>query len=108
MHATNVPLDMLFTSIGMKITPDCVTLNYKSNDATYSKYCSDEQSLVVYLNEEKYYSDISQYVIKHNDRILISFGDTERLSKQLSYLESLEIYDIPKKTPKYSDNEIFV
>ena len=108
MHATNVPLDMLFTSIGMKITPECITLNYKSNDATYSEYCSEEQSLVVYLNGEKYYSDISQYVIKHNDRILISFGNTEHLSKQLSYLESLEIYDIPKKAPKYSDNEIFV
>ena len=108
MHATNVPLDMLFTSIGMKITPDCVTLNYKSNDETYSEYCSDEQSLVVYLNGEQYYSDISQYVIKHNDRILISYGDTEHLPMQLNYLESLEIYDVPKKTPKYSDNEIFV
>ena len=108
MHATNVPLDMLFTSIGMKITPECVTLNYKSNDETYSEFCSDQQSLVVYLNGEKYYSDISQYVIKHNDRILISYGDTEHLSSQLNYLESLEIYDVPKKTPKYSESEIFV
>ena len=108
MHATNVPLDMLFTSIGMKITPECISLNYKSNDETYSEICSDEQSFVVYLNGEKFYSDISQYVIKHNDRILISYGDTEHLSNQLKYLESLEIYDVPKKTPKYSDNEIFV
>ena len=108
MHATNVPLEMLFTSLGMKITPECVTLSYKSNNEKYSEYCSDEQSLVVYLNGERYYSDISQYVIKHNDRILISFGDTEHLSNQLSYLESLEIHDVPKKTPKYSENEIFV
>ena len=108
MHATNVPLDMLFTSIGIEITPECVTLNYKSNDERYSEFCSDEQSLVVYLNGEKYYSDISQYVIKHNDRILISYGDKEHLSSQLNYLESLEIYDIPKKAPKYSENEIFV
>ena len=108
MHATNVPLDMLFTSIGMKITPECISLNYKSNDETYSKVCSDEQSFVAYLNGEKFYSDISQYVIKHNDRILISYGDTKHLSSQLKYLESLEIYDVPKKTTKQPSNEIFV
>jgi len=27
-HATNVPLEMLFTSIGIKITQDCIILNY--------------------------------------------------------------------------------
>ena len=108
MHATNVPLDMLFTSIGMKVTSECITLNYKSNNQTPSDFCSNEQSLVVYVNGEKYYSDISQHVIKHNDRILISYGDTEHLSNQLNYLESLKIFEVPKKTPKSSGNEIFV
>ena len=108
MHAANVPLDMLFASIGMKVTPECIILNYNSNNQTPSELCSDEQSLAVYVNGEKYYSDISEYVIKHNDRILISYGDTEHLSSQLNYLESLKIYDVPKKTPKYSDSQIFV
>ena len=79
-----------------------------SNNQTNMEFCSEEQSFVVYVNGEKYYSDISQYVIKHNDRILISYGDTEHLSNQLNYVDSLKIYDVPKKTPKSSENEIFV
>ena len=67
-----------------------------------------DKSLVFYVNGEKYYSDISQYVLDHNDRILISFGSDESISKHLSYLESLEIFDIPKKTPQYSGNDITI
>jgi len=78
-HATGVPLEMLFVSIGMKDN------------------CISNEPCIVYLNGERYYSDILQYEIKHNDRILISFGDTEN-SKHLKYLESLKIFDVPKKS----------
>jgi hypothetical protein len=61
---------------------------------------------MIYVNGEKYHSKISQYVLEHNDRILISFGDPEFISKYLEYLESLEIFDIPKKTPQSSGNNI--
>jgi hypothetical protein len=47
-------------------------------------------------------------VIEHNDRILVSFGDAELIPKHLAYLESLKIFDIPKKTPQYSGNDITV
>ena len=40
--------------------------------------------------------NINLYEIRHNDRILISFGDSELISEQLEYLEGLEIHDIPK------------
>jgi len=109
-HATGVPLEMLFTSLGMKITQDCIILNYdKSSDNKNGRFCTEgNQSLVFYVNGEKYHSDISQYVFEHNDRIMISFGDTELISKHLAYLESLDIFDIPKKIPQYSENEIFI
>jgi len=109
-HATGVPLEMLFASFGMKITPDCIILNHdESADIKPGRFCTgQDQSLVFYVNGEEYYSDISQYVFKHNDRILVSFGDTESISKHLAYLESLKIYDIPKKTPQYSGNDISV
>jgi len=109
-HATNVPLEMLFASFGMKITQDCIILNYDvSADIKSGRFCSgQDQSLVFYVNGEKYYSDISQYVLEHNDRILVSFGDAESISKHLAYLESLKILDIPKKTPKYSENEFSI
>ena len=109
-HATSVPLEMLFASFEVKITQDCIMLNSdKSVDIKTGKYCTDQnQSLTVYVNGEEYFSDISQYVLEHNDRILVSFGDAESLSKQLTYLESLKILDVPKKTPQYSGNEVVI
>ncbi len=78
-HATGVPLEMLFVSFGMKDN------------------CISNEPCIVYLNGERYYSDILQYEIKHNDRILISVGEIEN-SKYLKYLESLKIFDVPKKS----------
>jgi hypothetical protein len=40
-----------------------------------------------------------------NDRILISFGEMN--SKHLKYLESLKIFDVPKK-PSVSNNDISI
>ena len=89
-HATNVPLGMLFASFGM-------------NDICYlNESCKGQ---VVYLNGDRYYSDISQYEISHDDRILISF-DEKSISKHLKYLDSLKIFDVPKKVN--SGNEISI
>ena len=87
-HATGVPLEMLFVSFGMKDN------------------CISNEACIVYLNGERYYSDILQYEIMQNDRILISFGETEN-SKYLKYLESLKIFDVPKK-PSISNNDISI
>ena len=109
-HATDVPLDMLFTSFGMKITTDCIILNFDEfADSKTGTFCTEEnKSLVFYVNGEEYYSDISQYVLEDKDRILVSFGDNESISKHLAYLESLKIFDTPKKTPQYSGNDIII
>ena len=109
-HATDVPLDMLFTSLGMKVTPDCIILNNDEfSEIKNNRFCNGkDKSLVFYVNGERHNSDISQYVLEHDDRILVSFGDNESILKHLSYLESLEIFDIPKKTPQYSGNDITV
>ena len=72
-HATGVPLEMLFASFGMKITSDCIILSYdESTDIKTGRFCTgQDQSLVFYVNGEEYYSDISQYILEHNDRILV-------------------------------------
>ncbi|MDH3277047.1 MAG: hypothetical protein OEL77_03135 [Nitrosopumilus sp.] len=108
LHATGVPLEMLFSSFGMKVTSDCIILNdERSPEGKTGKFCTDhDQFLVFYLNGEQYYPDISQYVIKHNDRILISLGDGKSIQKYLDYLESLQIYDVPQKIPRYSGDNI--
>ena len=92
-HATDVPLDMLFASFGLKITSDCIELGYQV-DAT--QYCIDRDNSMKFLVNGKSHSDINLYEIRHNDRILISFGDSELIEEQLEYLEGLEIHDIPK------------
>ena len=92
-HATDVPLDMLFSSFGLKINSECIVLGYQT-DAT--QYCIDRDNSMKFLVNGKSIADINLYEIRHNDRILISFGDSELVAEQLEYLEGLEIHDIPK------------
>ncbi|MBT5201017.1 MAG: hypothetical protein HOK63_04020 [Thaumarchaeota archaeon] len=103
-HAVGVPLEMLFTSFNLEITQDCIILNYEKS----KEFCSEnDQHLLFFLNGEKYYPDISQYEIKHDDRIMISFGGEKSISKNLAYLESLEISEVPKR-PQSSGNDISI
>ncbi|MGD2107060.1 MAG: hypothetical protein PVH93_05580, partial [Nitrosopumilaceae archaeon] len=107
-HATGVPLEMLFASMAMKLTSDCFIINSYSN-SEIGRFCSNEdQTLSFYVNGKPYNSDLSRYVFEHNDRILISFGDPELILEQLAYLESLTIYDVPKKTPRYPGDGITI
>jgi hypothetical protein len=107
-HATGVPLEILFASLGMKITSDCLVLNYHTEIKSGS-FCSDQdKSLMFYVNGKQYHSDLSQYVFEHNDRILISFGDRTLISEQIAYLNSLGILDVPKKIPQYPGDGITI
>ena len=90
-HATGVPLEMLFASFGM------------NGNCILNEPCDNQ---IVYINGEEYYSDILQYEIKHNDRILISFEE-QPVVEHLRYLESLKIFEVPKKSGNIG-NEIFV
>jgi len=92
-HATDVPLDMLFASFGLKITENCIELSYQ---ADANQLCTDENNSMMFFVNGKSISNINLYEIRHNDRILISFGDSELISEQLKHLEELEIHDVPK------------
>ena len=84
-------MDMLFASIGLEVTSDCLGfIGSKS-------FCIDPQNTITFVINGKYHSDISEYEIQHNDRILISYGDTKLVYDQLQYLESLVITDLPKR-----------
>lgn len=108
-HATGVPLEMLFSSFGMDITSDCIFLKSDSTYVKTKKFCiQGNQYLSYYVNGKEYPSDIIQYEINHNDRILISLGNMESIPKQLKYLESLEIFDIPNKNPQSSVGEFII
>jgi len=108
-HATDVPLEMLFASIGMKITSDCIILNFDYSNSKTRRFCAEQdQPLVFYVNGEQYHSDISRHVIMDGDRILVSSGDEKSITKHLAYLESLRLFDVPKKTPQNSGNDISI
>jgi len=91
-HATGVPLDMLFSSFGMNLSSECIGTSHNSRE-----HCINSENSLVFMINEKIYSDITTYEIKHNDRILISYGDPEDVTKQLRYLDSLEIHDPPRQ-----------
>lgn len=106
-HATGVPLEMLFVSIGLKVTQDCIFVEYGFSEST-SEFCADgKKSVQVYLNGERFPSDISQYEIQHGDRILITL-DEKSISKHLKYLDSFRIFDVPEKPSINSGKDIFI
>ena len=105
-HATNVPLHMLFTSLGLEIESDCIHLRFMA-DAS-EKFCADESKSLTFLVNGKPFSSIVRYEIRHDDRILISLGDPESISEQQRLLESLEIHDVPKKNQAVSGKDISV
>ncbi|AFS81146.1 hypothetical protein NKOR_06325 [Candidatus Nitrosopumilus koreensis AR1] len=106
-HATGVPLEMLFVSIGLKVTQDCIFVEYGFSEST-SEFCAEgKKSVQVYLNGDRFLSDISQYEIQQGDRILITL-DEKSISKHLKYLDSFRIFDVPEKPSINSGKDIFI
>ena len=94
-HATKAPLEMLFTSLGLEVTPKCIGPAGPSGaDAGFC--ATDMGEFAVFVVNGQYREDINPYEIRHNDRILISYGDPRLIPAQIKYLESVEIPDIPK------------
>ena len=108
-HAVGVPLGMLFESLEIEITQECIRFNINTDYDSQTKYCmSQDQDIVTYLNGKRYDSDIFEYEVKHGDRVLISFGDSASIAKTLAYLEALKIFDIPRNDPQFFGNEITI
>jgi hypothetical protein len=88
-HATGVPVGEFFRSIGMNVTDSCFTLENGTN------YCSNGNSnLEFYINGNKTDS-IANYVIKDDDRILIVYGNKNKMETQQD-LDALRLTEIKK------------
>lgn len=86
-HASNVPLGFLFDSIKIGFTDDCFIFPDQTPQHTF---CTNEDySLKFYVNHEKVES-LKNYVIKEDDRILISYGNQNQteIDDQLRELDS--------------------
>ncbi|QLH02291.1 hypothetical protein C5F47_01245 [Nitrosopumilus cobalaminigenes] len=104
-HATDVPLDMLFSSFGLEITSECIVLRGQTD---LNQNCIDSKNSMTVLINGKSFSNINLYEIIHNDRILISFGDSSLISNQLEQLDKLEIHDVPKSSKLVPEKDISV
>jgi hypothetical protein len=88
-HATGVPVGEFFKSIGMNVTDSCFTLENGTN------YCSNGNSnLEFYINGNKTDS-IANYVIKDDDRILIVYGNKNKMETDQD-LDALRLTEIKK------------
>ncbi len=88
-HATGVTLKYLFDSLSIGVTDDC----YIFPDGR--QFCTDDTySLKFYINGDQV-SSISDYVVRDDDRILVSYGSEtpEEIEDQLREANNL-ILDI--------------
>lgn len=81
IHATNVPLELFFKSIGMEFSSECFELD------TGDRYCNDGKTLKMFVkhagSEWEMNNEMENYIYKDGDKILISYGnETEEELKQ--------------------------
>lgn len=87
-HATGVTLGHLFDSLSTELTDECYIF-----PEGIRTFCSDDKyTLKFYINGEKV-SDIRDYVIRDDDRILISYGNESDpdIDEQLDQLNAQPI-----------------
>lgn len=87
MHAANVTLGFLFNSLHIGITDKCFTFPDKRN------FCTDDKYSLKFFIDHHQVQDISNYVIKDNDRILISYGNenSTEIAAQISKVDSFSL-----------------
>jgi hypothetical protein len=83
-HASNIKLGYLFDTIKVGLTNECFTFPDKKPE---HNFCTNEDySLKFYVNHEKV-DGIRDYVLKDDDRILISYGNENQTAINAQLLE---------------------
>ena len=83
-HASGVTTGYLFENLGITIKTDCFIFS------DGRQFCTNEDySLKYYINHQAV-SDINNYVLEEEDRILITYGSEsrEQIEEQLEELDS--------------------
>lgn len=79
MHATGVPLWLIFQSLGMKLTKECLEVS------PTQQYCANASHSLKFFVNGKSIEDASAYVFQEGDKLLISYGpQQEDVSSQLA------------------------
>jgi hypothetical protein len=72
-HAKGVTLSLLFHSLGMDLTADCL----KMADGT--EYCSDGRKILRQYLNRKPFVDWEKYELRGGDKILVDYGKTNEM-----------------------------
>lgn len=86
-HALGVTLPFLFETLGMTLTPECLTLDGGKS------YCTNETNkLHIFINRVERNKDIPFYELLNNDKYLITYGSfsSQDLQLQLNSVPDLE------------------
>ncbi|MCH8003237.1 MAG: protein-disulfide isomerase [Nanoarchaeota archaeon] len=84
-HATGITIGHFLETLGMGFDENCFV------DDKGNSYCNnDDKNLKFYVNE-KLNNDFDNYIIKDNDRLLISYGNEDDVNGQLNFLNSIKI-----------------
>ncbi|MFY9301021.1 MAG: protein-disulfide isomerase [Candidatus Nitrosotenuis sp.] len=86
-HASGVSLGFLFDTIKVGLTDECFIFPGKEPERTF---CNDDKyTLKFYVNNQKV-DGIRDYIIKENDKILISYGNQNQtqIDEQLRELDA--------------------
>ena len=86
-HATGVDIDFLFETIGIKFTSECLTMD------NGTQYCNEGSNTLKFFVNGGRNNMYNNYVLKDNDKILISYGaeEQQQIDEQLKTVESLAI-----------------
>ncbi len=76
IHAKGIRLGHFLSSIGFKLTGDCITTDT-------GNFCTDGKSSLKFYVNGKRNNDFESYEIKDMDKILISYGNESELKKQI-------------------------
>lgn len=78
-HAKGVTLAYFIESLGMKITPSCITIAKES-------YCTEgANKLEIFVNKELMNEKVSTYELRQGDKILINYGNDDEITRGLKF-----------------------
>ena len=76
-HAEGVTLPLLFRSLGMELSSDCLTM------ADKTRYCTEGKKVLTQYLNRKQFVDWDNYELQWNDKILIDYGETSEMDLAL-------------------------
>ena len=87
LMASNVTLGYMFETLKIGLTDKCFTFPDKRS------FCTDDKYSLKFFIDHHQVPDISNYVIKDNDRILISYGNENdtQINEQLSKVDGFKL-----------------